>query len=194
MRVIECELPGVLLVEPDVAEDARGWFLETFHARRYAAMGIPGPFVQDNFSFSVQGTVRGLHYQLDHPQGKLVTVLEGEVLDVAVDIRKGSPTFGRWIGVQLSSKNKRQIYIPPGFAHGFCVTGKAAGFAYKCTEFYAPQDERGIIWNDPTIGIHWPVNAPLLSPKDQAYKTLVEMDQELPRYRNPASEPYSEIP
>lgn len=187
MRVIECELPGVLLVEPDVFEDARGWFFETFHAKRYADLGIPGPFVQDNFSFSVRGTLRGLHYQLKQAQGKLVAVLEGEIFDVAVDIRKGSPTFGKWIGVQLSSDNKHQLYIPPGFAHGFCVTSESAGVTYKCTEFYAPEDERGIIWNDPTLAIRWPVSAPRLSPRDQAFKTLADMDRELPPYRKPGN-------
>ncbi len=182
MRVVKCELPGVLLVEPDIFEDARGWFFESFHAQRYAAMGIPGPFVQDNVSHSVRGTLRGLHYQLRQPQGKLVMVQDGEVFDVAVDIRKGSPTFGKWIGIQLSSNNKRQLYIPPGFAHGFCVLSETAEMTYKCTDFYAPHDERGIIWNDPTLGIHWPVSAPLVSPKDQAYKTLSDMSSELPLY------------
>ncbi len=185
MRVVKCELSEVLLVEPDIFEDARGWFFETFHAQRYAALGIPGPFVQDNVSHSVRGTLRGLHYQLRQPQGKLVMVLEGEAFDVAVDIRKGSPTFGKWMGVQLSSKNKRQLYIPPGFAHGFCVLSETAGFVYKCTDFYSPQDERGIIWNDPTLGIRWPVSAPLLSTKDQAYKTLADMSSELPLYHQP---------
>jgi dTDP-4-dehydrorhamnose 3,5-epimerase len=185
VRTVECEIPGVLLIEPDVFEDARGCFLETFHAKRYAAAGIPGPFVQENFSFSVRGTLRGLHYQLRQPQGKLVMVLAGEVFDVAVDIRKGSPTFGKWVGMRLSSQNMRQLYIPPGFAHGFCVLSDTAGMTYKCTDFYAPHDERGINWNDPTLGIRWPVSAPLLSPKDQAYKTLADMNSELPLYHQP---------
>ncbi len=185
MRFLEMELKGVILVEPDVFEDPRGLFLETYHAEKYAAGGIRGPFVQDNFSRSVRGTLRGLHYQLKQAQGKLVTVVEGMVFDVAVDIRTGSPTFGRWVGVELSAENIRQLYIPPGFAHGFCVVSAAAGLTYKCTALYSPQDERGIIWNDRTIGIRWPVPHPLLSTKDLAYKTLAEMTGELPAYVEP---------
>ena len=182
MRFIETELKGVLLVEPDVFEDSRGYFLETYHAKKFADGGIRGPFVQDNFSRSVRGTLRGLHYQLKHAQGKLVTVVEGTVFDVAVDIRTGSPTFGRWVGVELSAENKRQLYIPPGFAHGFCVISDTAGLTYKCTDLFSPQDDRGIIWNDRTVGIRWPVAHPLLSTKDQAYKSLAEMTGELPAY------------
>lgn len=182
MRFIETELKGVLLVEPEVFEDSRGYFLETYHSKKFADGGIRGPFVQDNFSKSVRGTIRGLHYQLKHAQGKLVTVVEGTVFDVAVDIRTGSPTFGRWVGVELSAENKRELYIPPGFAHGFCVISDTAGMLYKCTDLYSPQDERGIIWNDRTIGIRWPVAHPLLSTKDQAYKSLAEMAGELPAY------------
>lgn len=182
MRFVETALKGVILIEPDVFRDARGLFLETYHARKYAEGGIPEPFVQDNYSLSVQGTLRGLHYQLHHAQGKLVAVVEGAVFDVAVDIRRGSPTFGQWVGVELSAENKRQLYVPPGFAHGFCVTSATAGVTYKVTDFYAPQDERGILWSDPAIGIRWPVARPLLSPKDQAYKPLAEMMGELPLY------------
>lgn len=182
MRVTETPLKGVMLVEVDVFPDPRGYFLEICHAKKYAASGVPGPFVQSNFSKSVRGTLRGLHYQIKHAQGKLVSVVEGRVFDVAVDIRKGSPTFGQWYGVELSVENRRQLYIPIGFAHGFCVLSETAGMIYNCTDFYSPQDERGIIWNDPDLGIAWPVSHPLLSAKDQSYKTLAEMAGELPAY------------
>ncbi len=182
MRFIETTLKGVILVEPDVFEDPRGFFLETYHAKKYADGGIPGPFVQDNWSRSLRGTIRGLHYQLPNTQGKLVAVVEGEAFDVAADIRRGSPTFGQWVGFELSAKNKRQLYIPPGFAHGFCVTSESAGVVYKVTSFYSAKDERGIIWNDPTLGIPWPVTDPIISKKDQSYKALGEMSDELPGY------------
>jgi dTDP-4-dehydrorhamnose 3,5-epimerase len=182
MQFIATKLPGVVLVEPDVFNDPRGYFLETYHAGRYAEGGIPGPFVQDNFSHSVRGTLRGLHYQLKRAQGKLVMALEGRIFDVAVDIRTGSPTFGRWVGVELSGENKRQLYIPPGFAHGFCVLSETADVLYKCTDLYSREDERGIIWNDPALAIAWPVTAPLLSDKDRAYRRLSEMDGDLPVY------------
>lgn len=185
MRFLDTELTGVLLVEPDIFEDPRGLFLETYHVEKYAAGGIRGPFVQDNFARSIRGTLRGLHYQLKHAQGKLVMVVEGTVFDVAVDVRTGSPTFGRWVGVELSAENKRQLYVPPGFAHGYCVVSATAGLLYKCTDVYSPQDERGVIWNDPTIGIRWPVTHPLLSKKDGAYKTLADMTGELPSYLEP---------
>lgn len=184
MRFIEAGLPGIIVIEPDVYEDARGYFLETYHAKKYADAGIPGPFVQDNFSRSIRGTLRGLHYQRSHAQGKLVSAAEGVVFDVAVDIRAGSPTFGKWFGVELSAENKRQLYIPPGFAHGFCVLSEVAAFSYKCTDFYVPQDEGGILWNDPAIGIPWPVSVPLLSAKDQAYKCLADIPlTDLPVHR-----------
>ncbi len=183
MRFIETELKEVILVEPAVFHDPRGWFFETYHARKYAQGRIHGPFVQDNYSHSVHGTLRGLHYQLKHGQGKLVTVVEGTVFDVAVDIRRGSPTFGNWLGIELSAQNKRQLYIPPGFAHGFCVLSETAGVIYKCTDFYAPDDEGGIVWDDRTINIHWPVAAPCLSDKDKTYPTLAELpDNRLPTY------------
>lgn len=182
MRFVETELKGVILVELDVFPDQRGFFLEVCHAKKYAEGGIPGPFVQHNFSKSVRGTLRGLHYQLRNAQAKLVTVVEGKVFDVAVDIRSGSPAFGKWFGTELSVENKRQLYIPAGFAHGFCVLSETAGLFYSCTDFYSPQDERGIIWNDPTIGIAWPVTHPVLSAKDQVYKALADMTGELPRY------------
>ena len=180
MKFINTKLTGVVMVEPAVFEDPRGYFLETYHAGKYAEGGIAGPFVQDNFSHSVRGTLRGLHYQLKHAQGKLVMALEGRIFDVAVDIRKGSPTFGQWAGVELSGENKRQLYVPPGFAHGFCVLSETADVLYKCTDVYSPQDERGIIWNDPTLGIQWPVADPLLSRKDGAYQRLMDMMNELP--------------
>jgi dTDP-4-dehydrorhamnose 3,5-epimerase len=182
VKFIDTKLKGVVLVEPDVFDDPRGYFLEAYHAGRYAEGGITGPFVQDNFSHSVRGTLRGLHYQVRHAQGKLVMALQGRIFDVAVDIRKGSPTFKQWVGVELSGENKRQLYIPPGFAHGFCVLSDTADVLYKCTDLYSREDERGIIWNDPALAIAWPVTIPLLSDKDRAYKRLSEMDGELPVY------------
>jgi dTDP-4-dehydrorhamnose 3,5-epimerase len=183
VRVTITDIPGVLLIEPDVFRDPRGFFLETYHAGRYAKAGIPGPFVQDNYSQSMRGTLRGLHYQEPHAQGKLVMVTEGTIYDVVVDIRKGSPGFGRWYGVELSAENQRQVYVPPGCAHGFCVTSDRASCLYKCTDYYAPHDERGIIWNDPVLAIPWPVATPILSQKDHIYKSLAEMESELPQYR-----------
>lgn len=182
MRFIPMELAGVILIEPDVYQDQRGFFLESYHEEKYRNAGIPGPFVQDNFSHSVRGTLRGLHYQLDRPQGKLISVIEGAVFDVAVDIRRGSPTFGRSIGLELSAKNHRQLYVPAGFAHGFCVLSDSAAVTYKVTDFYSPKDERGIIWNDPALAIPWPISKPLLSPKDSVYRTLAEMADQLPEY------------
>ena len=148
LKFINKPLPGVLLIEPMVFSDERGFFMETYHAKKYAEAGIPGPFVQDNHSHSQRGTLRGLHYQLKNPQGKLVYAVKGEILDVAVDIRKGSPHFRRWTGNLLSEQNKRQLYIPEGFAHGFCVLSETADVIYKCTDFYAPGDEYGIFWAD----------------------------------------------
>jgi len=174
MNVLPTELPGVLLVEPKVHGDARGFFFEAYHQRRYADAGIPGPFVQDNVSRSTRGILRGLHYQHPRGQGKLVWVLAGSVFDVAVDVRRGSPTFGKWVGVELSDQNRRQLWIPAGFAHGFCVTSESADFAYKCTDFYAPEHEQTILWNDPRIGIRWPLEQPRLSAKDAAGKRLGE--------------------
>ncbi len=183
MRVTPTDLPDVLIVEPRVYEDERGYFLETFQAHRYAQAGIPGPFVQDNLSFSRQGVLRGLHYQHPHAQGKLVWVLQGEVFDVAVDIRKGSPTFGRWVGVWLSAENRRQVWIPPGFAHGFCVVSETALFTYKCTDYYAPEAEGTVRWDDPDLGIAWPVSKPIVSPKDARGLRLKEIPAErLPPY------------
>jgi len=183
VKVTRLEIPGLVLIEPDLFHDARGLFFETYHIRRYVEAGLSERFVQDNFSRSVRGTLRGLHFQEPNAQGKLVMVVEGAVYDVVVDIRKGSPTFGRWQGVDLSSDNYRQLYVPPGCAHGFCVTSEHAAVLYKCTELYSPPDERGIIWNDPALAISWPVRAPLLSAKDQAYRTLAAMEGQLPLYR-----------
>jgi dTDP-4-dehydrorhamnose 3,5-epimerase len=172
VRVLATELPGVLLLEPRSFEDARGSFMEVFHAGRYAEVGIPRAFVQDNLSRSVQGTLRGLHFQEPHGQGKLVQVLAGAVHDVVVDVRRGSPTFGRWTAMELSADNRLQLWVPPGFAHGFCVLSERADFFYKCTDFYAPASERSIAWNDPELAIPWPLSSPLLSPKDAAAPRL----------------------
>lgn len=175
MNVKETKLPGVLIVEPNVFGDERGFFLETWSATRYEEAGIPGPFVQDNTSFSRKGILRGLHFQHPHSQGKLVQILSGEVVDVAVDIRAGSPTFGQCVSEVLSGTNHRQMYIPPGFAHGYCVTSETALFSYKCTDFYNPATEGGIIWNDPDLGIDWPTDEPILSAKDSDYPRLKDI-------------------
>jgi dTDP-4-dehydrorhamnose 3,5-epimerase len=182
VNVIPTALPGVVIVEPKVYRDPRGFFLETFHAERYLAHGIPGPFVQDNHSRSVAGTIRGLHLQLRRPQGKLIRVVVGEILDVAVDVRVGSPHFGRWVGVQLSSNSARQCYVPPGFAHGFSVLSESAEIEYKCTDFYDPEDELGVAWNDPQIGIEWQVDTPILSARDRGHLSLAALVDRLPRY------------
>jgi dTDP-4-dehydrorhamnose 3,5-epimerase len=167
MRFLPTRLPEVILVESDVHPDDRGFFLETYHQRKYAEGGIPDVFVQDNHSYSIRGTLRGLHAQVRHPQGKLVRAVLGEIFDVAVDIRPDSPTVGHWVGEVLSGESCRQLWVPPGFAHGFCVLSETAHVQYKCTDFYVREDEIGIVWNDPAIGIDWPVKEPLLSPKDR---------------------------
>jgi dTDP-4-dehydrorhamnose 3,5-epimerase len=182
MRAIPTALPGVMLVEPVVHRDSRGFFLETYHERRYREAGIAATFVQDNHSRSGRGTVRGLHFQVRRPQGKLVRAVAGEMFDVAVDIRRGSPTFGRWVGARLSSENFRQIYVPPGFAHGFCILSDVGEVEYKCTELYDAEDELGVAWNDPQIGIEWPLAEPLLSAKDKAAPRLAEVMDRLPVY------------
>jgi dTDP-4-dehydrorhamnose 3,5-epimerase len=179
MRFRPTELPDVILVEPDVHRDERGFFLETFHAQKYAEGGIPGPFVQDNHSRSVRGTLRGLHAQRRHPQGKLVRAVEGEMFDVAVDIRPSSPTFGRWVGVRLSGENFHQLYIPPGFAHGFCVLSERVHVEYKCTDFYRQDDEIGVAWDDPDIGIAWPEAERIISAKDRALPRLRDVRERL---------------
>jgi dTDP-4-dehydrorhamnose 3,5-epimerase len=175
MRFLATELPDVVLIEPDVHQDQRGFFLETWHQRKYAEAGIHGPFVQDNHSHSARGTLRGLHAQLRRPQGKLVRAVEGEMFDVAVDIRRGSPNFGRWLGVVLSGSNFRQLWIPPGFAHGFCVISARVHVEYKCTDFYDRDDEVAIAWNDPQIGIVWPVPSPILSERDARARPLAAL-------------------
>ncbi|UCC98525.1 MAG: dTDP-4-dehydrorhamnose 3,5-epimerase [Phycisphaerales bacterium] len=175
MNVIQTKLPGVLVLEPQLFGDERGYFLETWRSTRYEDAGIPGPFVQDNVAFSGKGILRGLHFQHPQSQGKLVQVLSGEVLDVAVDVRVGSPTFGQWVGERLSEANHRQMYVPPGFAHGYCVLSETALFSYKCTDFYSPEAEIGIIWNDPDLDIEWPITAPVVSPKDAGHPSLKEI-------------------
>ena len=177
MDVRQTDLPGVLLIEPKVFGDVRGCFMETFSAQRYAEHGLVGPFVQDNFSRSSRGTLRGLHYQIEQPQGKLVQVLRGEIFDVAVDLRRSSPNFGKSFSVILSEHNCRQLYVPPGFAHGFLVLSEDADFVYKCTEYYAPQHERTLLWNDPLLSLDWPLTgAPILSAKDQRGRPLSDAD------------------
>ena len=175
MNVLATDLPGVLILEPNVFPDARGFFLETYNKERYAAAGLTLEFVQDNLSFSSRGVLRGLHYQNPHAQGKLVHVLAGEVWDVAVDLRRDSAHFGRWTAVALSGENKKQFYIPPGFAHGFCVLSETALFTYKCTDLYHPECDGGVRWDDPDIGIEWPVAEPLLSEKDKKLPYLREL-------------------
>ena len=180
VRVNTTAIPGVLVIEPDVHTDGRGFFVETYQAERYRRHGIDGPFVQDNHSRSVGRTLRGLHLQVRRPQGKLVRVTEGEVFDVAVDVRRGSPTFGRWVAVTLTADNFKQCYIPPGFAHGFCVLSPVAQVEYKCTDVYDAAGEVGIAWNDPALAITWPIADPLLSPRDRQHPTLAELAAELP--------------
>jgi len=178
MNVLTCPIPGLKIIEPKVFGDTRGFFVETWNRRRYGEAGVDVDFVQDNVSSSRRGTLRGLHFQNPNPQGKLLQVLAGEVFDVAVDIRRNSATFGKWHGLVLSGENKRQFYIPPGFAHGFVVLSETALFQYKCTEFYSPKDEMAIRWDDPDIGIEWPVEQPLLSERDAKALRLQAMPPE----------------
>lgn len=182
MRVVDTPLPGVKIIEPTVHRDQRGFFLETYHRRRYAEAGIDTEFVQDNYSHSGKGTVRGLHAQLRAPQAKLMRVVAGAIFDVAVDIRLGSPTFGRWFGETLSSDNFKQLFIPEGFVHGFAVLSNFAEIEYKCSAIYDPADEISIRYDDPAIGIEWPVSAPILSARDAAAMPLAEMRNRLPRF------------
>jgi dTDP-4-dehydrorhamnose 3,5-epimerase len=183
VKFVPAELAGVIVVEPDVHRDSRGYFLEAYNAQKYKAGGIDGPFVQDNNSRSMEGTLRGLHLQLRRPQGKLIRVIEGEIYDVAVDVRRGSPSFGRWVGVRLSGDNFKQCYVPPGFAHGFAVVSPIALVEYKCTDVYDPSDEIGIAWNDPALAIPWPVGQPFLSERDRRNPILAEVMDELPEWR-----------
>jgi len=185
VKVIDTKLPGVILFQPRLFGDSRGFFVETWHRDRYREAGIAEEFVQDNLSFSARGVLRGLHFQNPSAQGKLVQVLAGEVFDVAVDIRRGSPHYGEWLGVTLSAEEHNQLYVPPGFAHGFCVTSETALFNYKCSDFYNPAAERSIRWDDPAIGVDWPLTdlAPELSVKDRQAPRLAGLDEEvLPRY------------
>jgi dTDP-4-dehydrorhamnose 3,5-epimerase len=185
MKFFATAIPGVTVIEPQVFRDERGFFLETYQQRKYHEAGINAVFVQDNHSRSQRGSIRGLHAQLRRPQGKLISVIEGEVYDVAVDIRRGSPYFGQWVGAWLSAENFRKIYIPPGFAHGFCVTSEAAQVTYKCTDFYDPEGEISVQWNDPELKINWPLEeiySPILSKKDIAAKPLRQLMDVLPWY------------
>ena len=177
MEVVQTSIAGVLLIKPKVWGDQRGYFVETWQQQRYEAAGIDLPFVQDNHSMSTRGILRGLHYQKTRPQGKMVYVSLGSVFDVAVDIRRDSPTYGKWFGVELSQQNQWQMWVQPGLAHGFVVTSEISHFHYKCTDYYCPEDEAAIRWNDPTLGIDWPVDAPLLSAKDQAAPLWAEAMQ-----------------
>ena len=181
MNVTKTRLPGVLLFEPAVYRDDRGFFTEIWHQKKYDNAGLPVGFVQDNMSSSRKGVLRGLHYQWPAAQGKLISALEGEIYDVAVDIRAGSPTFGQWFGTILSSENRHQLYIPEGFAHGFAVLSETALVLYKCTALYTPSDEASLIWNDPAIGIEWPINDPILAPKDATAPRLAD----IPKHRLP---------
>jgi dTDP-4-dehydrorhamnose 3,5-epimerase len=182
MKVFETKLSGVIRIEPRVFGDSRGYFMETWNQSDYAQAGLNTSFVQDNLSFSSRGVLRGLHFQNPNGQGKLVYVLQGAVFDVAVDIRAGSPTFGQWAGFTLSAENHHQLYIPAGFAHGFCVISETALFAYKCTDMYNPEAEGGIIWNDPDLAIDWPITTPVLSEKDRKYSRLKDIPmRRLPR-------------
>jgi len=183
MNIFPTRLPGVLIIEPEVYRDERGWFLETYHCDKYEEAGISFSFVQDNCSSSVRGTLRGLHAQVSRPQGKLVRVTKGEIFDVAVDIRRGSPTFAVWESGILSAENFKQLYIPPGFAHGFFVLSDIAEVEYKCTDVYTPGDEITIAWNDTQIGIQWPNDSPILSTKDASGPSLQEVGDRLPEYQ-----------
>lgn len=176
MEFIGTPIPGLLLLEPVVHGDMRGFFMETWRESFFAEHGIPDRFVQDNHSRSVRGALRGLHYQLEYPQGKLVRAVRGEVFDVAVDLRHQSATFGQWFGANLSEDNRRQLWIPPGFAHGFCVLSESADLCYKCTEYYHPEDDRSLLWNDPAIGIEWPLpeSGPILSERDRNAPRLAD--------------------
>ena len=184
MEILTTRLDGPVILVPKVFKDPRGFFFETYQMKRYKENGISCDFVQDNLSFSTKNTLRGLHYQYPHGQAKLVSVIKGLVFDVVVDIRRGSPTFGSWDGVHLSAENHRQLFVPEGFAHGFCVMSHDAIFSYKCSDYYVPEDEHGIFWNDPQISIKWPLENPVLSKKDDTNPYLRDVDEEaLPVFR-----------
>jgi dTDP-4-dehydrorhamnose 3,5-epimerase len=185
LEIVETCLPGVLLIKPRVFQDPRGFFMETYRADRLAEAGVHEEFVQDNHSRSSRSVLRGLHYQLRHAQAKLCRVVQGEVLDIAVDIRVGSPNFGKWVGVVLSGENCHELYIPKGFAHGFAVRSETADFLYKCSDYYDAADDRGVLWKDPAVGIDWDTPSPILSVKDQRHPPLAQ----IPRENLPAYEP-----
>ena len=187
MKFVPTRIAEVVVIEPEVLRDSRGFFLESYNARKYREGGIEATFVQDNHSSSVSRTLRGLHAQKRFPQDKLIRCVEGEVFDVVVDVRRGSPTFGQWVGVTLTAENFKQVYVPRGFAHGFCVLSESAQVEYKVTEFYHPEDEIGILWNDPQISIDWPIKDPLLSEKDATNRTLAEVLELLPAFRGSGS-------
>jgi len=179
MKFIETSLPGVILIEPRIFGDSRGFFMETWHRERFRDGGIDYDFVQDNHSRSLKNTLRGMHYQLTQPQGKLVRAISGEIYDVAIDIRKSSPNFGKWVGAYISEENRKMLWVPPGFAHGFLVTSDSAEVCYKCTDYYAPESERSLLWNDKAVDIKWPLDAgitPLLSDKDKIGKGLIDAE------------------
>jgi dTDP-4-dehydrorhamnose 3,5-epimerase len=183
MKIITTFIEGILIIEPKTFKDKRGFFMETYNQDRYTKSGINATFVQDNLSYSMKNTLRGLHFQIKHPQAKLIQVISGKIFDVAVDLRPGFATFGKWTGFHLSGENRRQVFIPEGFAHGFCVLSESALFHYKCSDFYAPDDESGIIWSDPDIGIKWPVENPIVSEKDKQYQKFSELiADELPSF------------
>jgi len=184
MKITAADIKDVLIIEPRVFTDSRGYFLETHHLGRFKSAGLPSVFVQDNLSFSVKNTLRGLHFQVTRPQAKLIQVISGEIFDVAVDIRPASPTFSRWAGVHLSENNKRQVFIPEGFAHGFCVLSDSAHVIYKCSNFYDPDDEGGILWSDPSVGIDWPITRPIISAKDSRLPVISEIPHD--KLYNPA--------
>jgi dTDP-4-dehydrorhamnose 3,5-epimerase len=187
MRVTPTEIADVLLIQPDVYTDERGFFLESYQAERYAAYGITGRFVQDNHSRSLRGTIRGLHLQVARPQAKLIRVIAGEIFDVAVDVRRGSPTFGKWVGARLSAESFSQYFIPEGFAHGFSVLSPVAEIEYKCTEVYDPSGQIGIAWDDPALAIPWGIETPILSERDRTNPTLRDAEPQLPLYRSTKS-------
>jgi len=183
MKIKKLDLEGAMIIEPDVYPDGRGYFLETYQETRYRKYGIDVTFVQDNLSFSTKGTLRGLHFQYPHSQAKLVQVVRGEVLDIIVDVRYGSPSFGCWSGICLSEENHRQLFVPEGFAHGYCVLSDEAIFNYKCSDFYMPECEKGVLWSDPGIGIDWPIKTPMLSEKDGQYSLLKNIpNEDLPEF------------
>jgi dTDP-4-dehydrorhamnose 3,5-epimerase len=183
MKIITSSIEGILIIEPKIFKDKRGFFMETYNQARYNESGINATFVQDNLSYSQKNTLRGLHFQIKHPQAKLIQVISGEIFDVTVDLRPGFATFGKWTGFYLSGENRRQVFIPEGFAHGFCVLSEFAFFHYKCSDFYAQDDEGGIIWSDPDIGIEWPIQNPIISEKDKQYQKLSNLTaDELPSF------------